>query len=214
MKIKWDQFNDDVKPLVANKKTLDIACGDGSNILQFCGKGSVGIDASASAVSAGKEKGLKIVKANAISYRPKEKFEAVTMFHFLEHLEKREEVKSVLKTAYDALEPGGLLIIKTPYAYDSGAWTTYDHVRAFTMESMRQWLELSGFEIVDSYTFCHFPFDPYVVSLLGQIKLKFIKRDYLLKLLATVNLIRDLVYIARKPISSRGKPKGMPHHGY
>jgi len=214
MRIRWDRFNDDVKPLVANRKTLDIACGDGSNVLRFCGEGSAGIDSSAEAVRNAKKKGLRVEKADAISYRPREKFGAVTMFHFLEHIEAREDVKRALENAYEALEPGGLIIVKTPYAYDSGAWTPYDHVRVFTMESMRQWLEISGFEIIDRYTFWHFPFDPYVVTVLGQIKLKFIKRDYVLKLLATFNLIRDLVYIARKPVSGKWKPTGMPHYGF
>jgi SAM-dependent methyltransferase len=212
--VRWDRFNDDVKPLLAGRKTLDIACGNGSNVLRFCGKGSLGIDSSAGAVRDARAGGLNAKKVDAVSYRPTEKFEAVTIFHFLEHLETRADVRKVLATAYEALEPGGLLIVKTPYAYDASMWTTYDHVRQFTMESMRQWLVLTGFEIVDRYTFWHFPFDPHVVSLFGQIKLKCIKRDYLLKLLATFNLIRDLVYIARKPLKGKAKPKDMPHYGF
>ncbi|MFA6036105.1 MAG: class I SAM-dependent methyltransferase [Candidatus Micrarchaeia archaeon] len=214
MQVAWDKFNNDVKPLVAGKKLLDLGCGNGSNILRFGGQGSLGVDYSKEAVAAAMKNGLRAVEGSATTFRSSEKFQVVTAFHLLEHMETKKEVAGVLKTAYEALEPGGLLIVKTPYAYDTGAWIVWDHVRVFTMESMRQWLELSGFEIVDSYTFWHFPFDPFIVTHFGQIKLKRIKRDYVLKLLGTFNLVRDLVYVVRKPIGERKSSGAMPHYGH
>jgi len=214
MRVAWDRFNNDIKPLVAGKKLLDLGCGNGSNVLRFGAADSLGVDYSEEAVADARKSGLRAVKGSATNFRTKEKFQAVTAFHLLEHMETKKDVAGVLKSAYEALEPGGLLIVKTPYAYDTGAWIVWDHVRVFTMESMRQWLELSGFEIVDSYTFWHFPLDPYIVTLFGQIKLKRIKRDYLLKLLGTFNLVRDLVFIARRPVGERKSSGSMPHYGH
>ena len=213
MRVAWDKFNNDIKPLVAGKKLLDLGCGNGSNILRFGEPGSLGVDYSGGAVAAARKAGLRAVKGSVTSFRAKEKFQAVTALHLLEHMETKKDMQALLKNAYDALEPGGLFIVKTPYAYDTGAWMVWDHVRVFTMESMRQWLELAGFEIVDSYTFWHFPFDPFMVTHFGQIKLKLIKRDYLLKLLANFNLVRDLVYIVRRPIGKKKSSGSMPHYG-
>ena len=198
-RIDWHRFVNNIKPLIKGKKILAIGCSDGGNDLAFGNKESLGVDCDKQELKRARDKGLRVRYGFAgKTDLHGEKFEVVTIIHLLEHLETRKEVCDTLKSAYDVLENGGTLIVATPYAYDSSAWTNWEHVRCFTMNSLSVLIENAGFRILDSYSYWHIPFEPYLLNHgIGNFRFPF-KRDYILKLFANFNLVRDLWIIARK----------------
>ena len=193
-------FNDDLLPYIRGKKILSIGCGNGLNDLIYGNEKSLGIDCDKEKILEGKKRYLRIEHGWAGKHNFKgEKFEVVTIFHVLEHLETRAELQNTLKSAYNVLKNNGYLIIAVPYAYDSNAWTHWQHERVFTHNSLKDLVERAGFKVEKQYSFWHLPFENKLINdnLIGNFKCPF-KRDYIIKILATFNLVRDIHLIARK----------------
>jgi SAM-dependent methyltransferase len=136
-------------------RVLDIGCGDGSVLSALDHDDVAGLDFAADAVAACRARGIDArrggLEANPFSG---ERFEVVTMFHFLEHVSPADDTLAKVK---DLLTPGGALIIQVPNA-DSwqakllGArWAGYDvprHLIDYTPDTLRQALARSGFDCV------------------------------------------------------------------
>lgn len=87
---------------------------------------------------------------------PAESFDAVTLFHVLEHLHRPIETLSSIK---DRMRPGGRLIVEVPHARDflhqtlgSEAFKSFtfwsEHLILHTRESLRRVIEKAGFQEV------------------------------------------------------------------
>ena len=104
--------------LVAGKKVLDIACGEGYGTSLLATKAAhvTGMDADNStiekAIAKYKRENIRFVvaKAEKITAADNE-FDLVVSFETLEHLEDQE---TMIKEIKRVLKPGGLLIISTP----------------------------------------------------------------------------------------------------
>jgi len=103
-------FLDHQNRKMAGQRLLDIGCGDGYfiSLCQNLGIDSYGYDISPAVVDYAKRKGLKVFAAlNKIT----DKFDIITMFDVLEHMENpRCELEDLAKL----LKDNGLIFIETP----------------------------------------------------------------------------------------------------
>lgn len=193
------KFHEDLLPLINGKKILDIGCGGGV-FLAHGSKESMGIDVDEAAIEECRKKGLNAIHADIFKTKlPQNRFDVVLVHHVLEHIESRKEVYEILKVAFKALRKNGIIIVGTPYAYDTNAWTHWQHERVFTVTSLTNLLRRFGFEIADVYCNVHLPKNDFWVKVFGFNPKWFFKSDYVLKLLCNFNLVRDLTVIAKKP---------------
>ena len=134
----------------SNFKVLDIGCGTGKNLEEFCKFGKAfGIDTSIDAIRFCREKrGLKNVtlasaQKTGFSY---DSFDVVCILDVLEHTDD----KKTLKEIHRILKPGGLLLITVP-AFNF-LWSRWDevlhHRRRYTRESLSKILHLSNFNVI------------------------------------------------------------------
>lgn len=104
--------------LVANKKVLDIACGEGygSSLLAAKALHVTGMDIDASAIESAtakyKKENLSFIISNAEKISaPDSTFDIVVSFETLEHLQHQEAMITEIKRV---LRPDGILLISTP----------------------------------------------------------------------------------------------------
>jgi SAM-dependent methyltransferase len=97
---------------------LDLGCGRGEwlELLREEGFEGCGVEANLLLVERGKSLGLEITGTDALAYLralPEDTLNAVTGFHFIEHL-PFETLLELLDEIKRALRPGGLVILETP----------------------------------------------------------------------------------------------------
>ena len=104
--------------LIANKRVLDIACGEGYGSNLMAGKASevTGVDISASTIAKAQEKykksNLKFKEGSASEIPADDAyFDVVVSFETIEHHDKHDEMMSEIKRV---LKSGGLVIISSP----------------------------------------------------------------------------------------------------
>lgn len=139
------------------RKMLDVACGDGVflEVLKQRGWEPQGVDLNQAMVKLGQNRGLDITHGDAIEFleaqEPKS-FAAVSMLQFVEHLPPPVLVR-VLKGAYRALRPGGLLLVETinPHTLKALHWYHFDltHNRLIFPEMMELLAETVGFSPIE-----------------------------------------------------------------
>ncbi|MEE4115172.1 MAG: class I SAM-dependent methyltransferase [Marinilabiliaceae bacterium] len=153
---------------------LDIGCGTGyfPGYMKNKGWSALGIesDKRASAYASSKF-GLDILEMDDIMSMPAEKFDAVTLWHVLEHL---YEPSVTLSMADRILKEDGALIIALPnnasfdarnYGAKWAAWDVPRHLWHFNQESFSRLVSGTGFEIT---TVRRMPFDVFYVSVLSE----------------------------------------------
>jgi SAM-dependent methyltransferase len=96
--------------LAGCKSVLDIGCGDGIFLSLLPQNEKLGLEFNPLAAARAREKGL-LVEECTLSALKHRKFDAVTMFHVLEHVDQPVQL---LQEALDVLAPGGYLVISTP----------------------------------------------------------------------------------------------------
>ncbi|MFT6814364.1 MAG: 2-polyprenyl-3-methyl-5-hydroxy-6-metoxy-1,4-benzoquinol methylase [Sphingobacteriales bacterium] len=153
---------------------LDIGCGTGYFGGEMTSKGwsVMGLEPSPEARLVAVSKfGLQAKDPSELYKLEAEKFDAVTMWHVLEHVHKLNEY---LQTIHKVLKPGGLLLIAVPNhesfdaKYYKKHWAAYDvprHLWHFTPNSMNELVEKHGFTIEKHK---RMPFDAFYVSLLSE----------------------------------------------
>lgn len=151
-------------------KLLDIGCGVGIflDLMKEKGYEVYGQDISTFAVKYCEEKGYKIFKGNFLGIKISEKFDVITMFDVIAHLQQPLEY---LKKCKKLLKPKGVLIIKTPYHNDflftiariisfTGKSKSLLHIPAqifhFNKTSLEKLSELSGFLKISVFTIKEF----------------------------------------------------------
>jgi 2-polyprenyl-3-methyl-5-hydroxy-6-metoxy-1,4-benzoquinol methylase len=134
---------------------LDIGCGRGIflELLAKAGIEAVGVDASQAAVAACQEKGFKVHCESAQSYlrRSPNQFGGIFCSHVIEHL-GYDDALNTLELCYNALHPGGQLLVITPNAQDLEViaemfWLDPTHVRPYPKPLLKSMLEAVGFHI-------------------------------------------------------------------
>ena len=107
---------------------------------------------------------FQTVRANIIEYRDSEKFDCVLLGEIIEHV---AFPKQLLKSAYENLKPGGVLILTTPNGNEYGqALPTYkevtdveklipkqfhwgDHLFLYTDKELEELFTECGFNVID-----------------------------------------------------------------
>lgn len=133
---------------------LDIGCGRGEwlELLREEGLPARGLESNRALVAAARSRNLEIVEADATVYLrglPEKSLQAITAFHFIEHL-GIEELIELLIEARRTLRPDGLVILETPNPKNLvvGACNFYSdptHRRPLFPESLEFILNHSGF---------------------------------------------------------------------
>jgi SAM-dependent methyltransferase len=142
------------KGLAIEAPALDLACGYG-NMLHFladCGVEAVGVDADPKQVALCQSLGLNAQVGDALeALRAARGLRFLSALDFIEHLEKDEAV-ALLRTAREALVPGGVLLLRLPSA--DGPFGAHDFANDITHKwvasanLMSSLLRATGFEVI------------------------------------------------------------------
>lgn len=153
---------------------LDIGTGTGyfSHTMQKMGWKVSAIEKSAQARAFAKQNfNLDVKDESALVNLPKNSFDAITLWHVMEHL---EQLNDTWKKLYDLLDKNGKLIVAVPNcdSYDAQKykedWAAYDvprHLWHFTPKTMEQFATKHHFTLVSSHPM---PFDAFYVSILSE----------------------------------------------
>tara|TARA_B100000579_G_C22755090_1_gene816003 strand:+ start:160 stop:1011 length:852 start_codon:yes stop_codon:yes gene_type:complete len=142
------------KHLKPNGRLLDIGCGNGSFLAFMNKKGFKvsGIESNAKARSICLENNIDVQSTQA--ELPPESFDAISLWHVLEHLPHPE---NSIKTYRDLLKPAGLLIVAVPNfeSHDSNHyqqhWAALDvprHLWHFTPKGLIKSAQGIGFDLI------------------------------------------------------------------
>lgn len=150
------------------KEVLDLGCGNGAASGFLASKGFVmhGCDASLSGIELARSAfpGVDFFQHDLCNALPAEchgKYDAVVSLEVIEHLLLP---RSLMKSAHEALRPGGILIVSTPYhgylknlalalagKFDDH-WhplRDFGHVKFFSKKTLLQLVSESGFEVLN-----------------------------------------------------------------
>jgi SAM-dependent methyltransferase len=137
---------------------LDIGCGRGEALalLRDHGIPGRGVDSSARMVALCRERGLEAEEGDAfatLAALPEGSLGGVVSFHVIEHLPPGS-LDRLVRLAYRALSPGGVLILETPNPLSMvvaarNFWLDPTHLRPVHPESLKLMYELAGFEPVE-----------------------------------------------------------------
>ena len=139
-------------------EVLDLGCGRGEFLALLGGHGirARGIDGSSVMVAACRERGLKVEQADlfaALAGAGEASLGGIVSFHVIEHL-PAESLDRLVRLAWRALRPGGVLILETPSPLSLvvGArnfWLDPTHRRPVHPDSLRLACEQAGFTAVE-----------------------------------------------------------------
>ncbi len=151
-------------PFKANDQIhlLDIGCGNGFFLQyikeNFNGIKTEGLDLSQECVNKCIEKGLNVHIGDIFSLDETKKFEFITMFHVIEHVQNPIDW---IKKIHSMLLPNGEFIIETPvYGLVAESfkenWRYFmpvEHLNIFSKDAMLNTLRNNGFEIIKYVTY-------------------------------------------------------------
>ncbi|MDX1382891.1 MAG: class I SAM-dependent methyltransferase [Thermoanaerobaculia bacterium] len=156
-------------PLLAGRqRVLDLGCGRGEALEVFAeaGVGASGVDSSAEMVRLCGEAGLEAVQGDLLADlagREEASLDGIVSFHVIEHLPV-PVLDRLVKLAWRALEPGGVLVLETPNPLSLTMaanlfWRDPTHLRPVHPDVLRLLLELGGFDQVEIRPLHPFPDD-------------------------------------------------------
>ena len=154
-----------------SKTVLDVGAGTGE-FLKVCANNKwevLGIEPSAEARNIAKKKGIHL-KENLLDIA-NQKFDVITLWHVLEHV---ENLKTTIKTLKKLLKPGGRIVIAVPNYKSFDAkfyneyWAAYDvprHLWHFSQRSIHKLFSEVEMIVDDTLPM---KFDSYYVSFLSE----------------------------------------------
>ncbi len=145
---------------------LDLGCGRGESLalLRDHGIPARGIDSSARMVALCLERGLEAAEGDlfkTLEELPEASLGGIVSFHVIEHL-PGAALDRLVRLAYRALRPGGVLILETPNPLSMvvaarNFWLDPTHIRPVHPESLKLMYELAGFDPVERLDLRPFP---------------------------------------------------------
>ncbi len=153
---------------------LDFGCGTGAflHTMKNAGWQVTGLEPDAGArQKAGELYGLNILPAKELYHLPEGQYDAITLWHVLEHVHHLQED---LRQAKKLLRPGGKLFIAVPNYTSLDAsiykehWAAYDvprHLYHFSPDAMKALLQEHGLQITGLHPMV---FDAFYISLLSE----------------------------------------------
>jgi len=176
---------------------LDLGCGRGESLslLREHGIAGRGVDASARMVQLCRDRGLAAEAGDlfaVLAGTAEGSLGGVVSFHVIEHL-PAAALDRLVRLAYRALRPGGVLILETPNPLSvvvaaRNFWLDPTHVRPVHPESLKLIYELAGFEPVERLDLRPFP----AVERLPEIDLAPLPEEQR-RLADYVNRLRDRI---------------------
>ncbi len=176
---------------------LDVGFGrcEWLSLLRDEGIPSLGVDIDPDLVQRAISKGFNAVNGAASDWLKTQKnnsFGLVTAFHVVEHL-SFDVLLDFLRSSYDALVPGGGLIIETPNPENLlvGSfefWIDPTHVRPYPSQTLQFWISTIGFKNVQVIKL-----NPYNI-----LPSEGLSHEAIKNLVYRANLERDYAIIARK----------------
>ncbi len=144
--------------LSGQEPILDLGCGRGESLELFERQGwaAEGVDGSAEMVEQCRKKGLHAHEGDLFDHlaaAQPESLGAIVSFHVIEHLPV-ETLDRLVRLAFRALRPGGILILETPNPLSvvvaaRNFWLDPTHRRPVHPETLRLFYELAGFEAIE-----------------------------------------------------------------
>jgi 2-polyprenyl-3-methyl-5-hydroxy-6-metoxy-1,4-benzoquinol methylase len=174
------------KTIVAKRKLIEKSCGLRNGVLLDVGSGTgsfaaimkkhgwdvTGLEPDADARNlAKKENNLELLDIAALHDFPHQSFDAITLWHVLEHV---EDLTSFLKLLANLMKADGRVFIAVPNYTSHDArvyknfWAAYDvprHLYHFSPQSMKHMVEMNGLKI-EKYK--PMWFDSFYISLLSS----------------------------------------------
>ncbi len=137
---------------------LDVGCGEGQflRLLEDEGITAIGIDIDPKMVSIAQAAGYHAIQADLFEYLQgqEERFDGIFSSNLIEHLSS-EDVLRFVRLSWQALKPGGILLLATPnpespivHLYEF--WRDATHVRLYNRPLVEFFLHLAGFHEVTS----------------------------------------------------------------
>lgn len=155
-----------LQTLPAEAPVLDLGCGRGESLalLRDHGIPARGVDSSARMVALCRERGFDAMEGDlfgTLAGVEEGSLGAVVSFHVIEHL-PAASLDRLVRLAYRALKPGGVLILETPSPLSlivaaRNFWLDPTHVRPVHPESLKLMYELAGFDPVERLDLRSFP---------------------------------------------------------
>ncbi|MCX5800620.1 MAG: class I SAM-dependent methyltransferase [Candidatus Eisenbacteria bacterium] len=137
---------------------LDVGCGEGDflELLKDAGIEAIGLERSELMLSKLQKKTLSVVQGDAREFLKgkADTYNGIFCAHFIEHLTP-DEALGFLGDAFDALKPGGILIVITPNlgsieVMSERFWLDLTHTRPYPLPLLKEMAHFAGFEIVAS----------------------------------------------------------------
>lgn len=207
-------------PLLEDRlDVLDLGCGRGEalEVLGGAGHRARGVDSSSEMVRRCRERGLEAIEGDlheVLAQQRPESLDAVVSFHVVEHL-LAEEVDRLVRLAWRALRPAGMLVLETPNPQSllvggSRFWLDPTHRRPVHPASLRHCLESAGFVDVERLDLNPFPEE----ERLPELDLAALEAPELRDLADRLNRLRDRLddllfgfqdyaLVGRKPLASK-----------
>ena len=143
-------------PFFRNRQGLvvDLACGHGDfvELLTEQGVEALGIDSDPACCHAARQRGINILCEDVFAYlqgTAEESLGGIFSAHLVEHL-PYQEVMTLIRLAYRALEPGGIILLATPnvrglYTHLESFYLHFGHVTFYHPKLLSFFLDHSGF---------------------------------------------------------------------
>lgn len=155
-----------LQKIPAGAPVLDLGCGRGESLalLRDNGIPGRGVDSSARMVQLCRERGLTAEVGDLfeiLAGAGEGSLGGVVSFHVIEHLPPGA-LDRLVRLAYRALVPGGVLILETPNPLSlvvaaRNFWLDPTHIRPVHPESLRLMYELAGFDPIERLDLRPFP---------------------------------------------------------
>jgi len=155
-----------LKTIPAGAPVLDLGCGRGESLALLRDQGipGRGVDSSARMVALCRERGLDATEGDlfgTLAGLEEGSLGGVVSFHVIEHL-PAGSLDRLVRLAYRALKPGGILILETPSPLSlivaaRNFWLDPTHVRPVHPESLKLMYELASFDPVERLDLRPFP---------------------------------------------------------
>lgn len=137
---------------------LDVGCGEGQflRLLEDEGITAIGIDIDPKMVSIAQADGHHVIRADLFEYLQgqEEQFDGIFSSNLIEHLSS-EDVLRFVRLSWQALKPGGILLLATPnpespivHLYEF--WRDATHVRLYNRPLVEFFLHQAGFRHIRS----------------------------------------------------------------
>ena len=159
---------------LAKGRLMDLGAGTGAFLHQMQSEGwqGMGVEPDAGArANAKKTYGLELQTPDSLQQAPEKSFDAITLWHVLEHV---HDLHATLQQLQTVLKDSGRMFIAVPNYTSTDAdlyrlyWAAYDvprHLYHFSPRSMEVLLQLNGWKVVAKRPMW---FDAFYISLLSS----------------------------------------------